>query len=101
MNPASPRKRPRARRARRVEAASLAAAGWSGIRSLGWPWRATSTEGLDAAMRVGGAFPPGTAPTHPTIRPMAWTYLDNNATTQPAPQVLAAVREMHETLWAN
>ena len=32
---------------------------------------------------------------------MPWIYLDNNATTQPAPEVLAAMREMHEQYWAN
>jgi cysteine desulfurase len=30
-----------------------------------------------------------------------WIYLDNNATTQPAPQVVAAMNEMLGTLWAN
>jgi len=32
---------------------------------------------------------------------MNWIYLDNNATTKPAPQVLDAMREVHESLWAN
>lgn len=32
---------------------------------------------------------------------MQWVYLDNNATTRPAPEVAAAVREVHEALWAN
>ncbi|HEX7008733.1 MAG TPA: aminotransferase class V-fold PLP-dependent enzyme, partial [Phycisphaeraceae bacterium] len=32
---------------------------------------------------------------------MEWIYLDNNATTQPAPQVVEAVNEMLQTLWAN
>ena len=32
---------------------------------------------------------------------MEWIYLDNNATTRPAPGVVAAVAEMEETLWAN
>ncbi len=32
---------------------------------------------------------------------MEWIYLDNNATTQPAPQVVEAVCEAHEMLWAN
>ncbi len=32
---------------------------------------------------------------------MSWIYLDNNATTQPAPQVVAAVTEVNEQLWAN
>ena len=32
---------------------------------------------------------------------MQWIYLDNNATTQPAPEVIEAVREVHERLWAN
>ncbi|MCE9589517.1 MAG: cysteine desulfurase [Planctomycetes bacterium] len=30
-----------------------------------------------------------------------WTYLDNNATTRPADGVADAVRQAHETLWAN
>ena len=32
---------------------------------------------------------------------MRWVYLDNNATTQPAPAVINAMREVNETLWAN
>ena len=32
---------------------------------------------------------------------MDWLYLDNNATTQPAPQVVAAMNEVNEHLWAN
>jgi cysteine desulfurase len=32
---------------------------------------------------------------------MQWIYLDNNATTQPAPQVVAKVNEANEQLWAN
>jgi len=32
---------------------------------------------------------------------MDWLYLDNNATTQPAPLVVAAMNEVNETLWAN
>jgi len=32
---------------------------------------------------------------------MDWLYLDNNATTQPAPQVIAAMHEVNEQLWAN
>ena len=32
---------------------------------------------------------------------MKWVYLDNNATTQPAPQVVAAMQETHDQLWAN
>ncbi len=32
---------------------------------------------------------------------MDWLYLDNNATTQPAPQVVAAMNEVNEQLWAN
>ena len=32
---------------------------------------------------------------------MATIYLDNNATTQPAPPVVAAVHEVNESLWAN
>ncbi len=32
---------------------------------------------------------------------MQQVYLDNNATTQPTPEVVAAVREAHENLWAN
>ncbi|MCX5662382.1 MAG: cysteine desulfurase family protein [Planctomycetota bacterium] len=32
---------------------------------------------------------------------MSWIYLDNNATTQPLPEVLAAAHEIEETLWAN
>ncbi len=32
---------------------------------------------------------------------MDWLYLDNNATTQPAPQVIAAMNEVNEQLWAN
>ena len=32
---------------------------------------------------------------------MRTTYLDNNATTQPAPEVVAAVQESNEHLWAN
>ncbi len=32
---------------------------------------------------------------------MEWIYLDNNATTQPAPQVCDAVGQMHEQFWAN
>lgn len=32
---------------------------------------------------------------------MELIYLDNNATTQPTPEVTAAVAEAHETLWAN
>lgn len=35
------------------------------------------------------------------MRDMQWIYLDNNATTPPAPQVARAVHEMHEQLWAN
>ncbi len=32
---------------------------------------------------------------------MSLLYLDNNATTQPAPQVVAAMTEVNETLWGN
>ena len=32
---------------------------------------------------------------------MDWIYLDNNATTRPAPQVVEALREACEDLWAN
>ncbi|MEM6853454.1 MAG: cysteine desulfurase family protein [Planctomycetota bacterium] len=32
---------------------------------------------------------------------MDLTYLDNNATTKPLPEVTAAVAEAHESLWAN
>ena len=32
---------------------------------------------------------------------MAWVYLDNNATTQPLPEVASAVAEAMEELWAN
>jgi cysteine desulfurase len=32
---------------------------------------------------------------------VAWVYLDNNATTCPAPEVVAAMAEVHQTLWAN
>ncbi|MEX0744635.1 MAG: aminotransferase class V-fold PLP-dependent enzyme, partial [Phycisphaeraceae bacterium] len=32
---------------------------------------------------------------------MQWVYLDNNATTQPAAEVLTAMAEVHEQLWAN
>lgn len=32
---------------------------------------------------------------------MSMIYLDNNATTRPLPEVLAASREIEETLWAN
>jgi len=32
---------------------------------------------------------------------MQWNYLDNNATTQPAPEVVAAMQEVNEHLWAN
>ena len=32
---------------------------------------------------------------------MQQVYLDNNATTQPTPEVVAAVHEAHEQLWAN
>ncbi|MFA9476740.1 cysteine desulfurase family protein [Phycisphaerales bacterium AB-hyl4] len=32
---------------------------------------------------------------------MQWVYLDNNATTRPAPQVLDAIAEAHDQLWAN
>lgn len=32
---------------------------------------------------------------------MALIYLDNNATTRPAEEVVAAMREVHESLWAN
>lgn len=32
---------------------------------------------------------------------MDWIYLDNNATTQPAPQVVDAMHEMAAELWAN
>lgn len=32
---------------------------------------------------------------------MDWIYLDNNATTRPAPAVVDAVREACESLWAN
>lgn len=32
---------------------------------------------------------------------MDWLYLDNNATTKPAPQVIAAMNEVNEQLWAN
>lgn len=36
-----------------------------------------------------------------TIHVMDWIYLDNNATTRPADEVVAAMRQMHEQLWAN
>lgn len=32
---------------------------------------------------------------------MDWIYLDNNATTQPAPEVVEKVAEVHRRLWAN
>ena len=32
---------------------------------------------------------------------MQWVYLDNNATTQPADEVVAAMDEVNRTLWAN
>lgn len=32
---------------------------------------------------------------------MDWIYLDNNATTQPAPAVIDAMDEINRTLWAN
>ena len=32
---------------------------------------------------------------------MHWIYLDNNATTQPAPPVLDAMQDVYENLWAN
>ncbi|MEX0653801.1 MAG: cysteine desulfurase family protein [Phycisphaeraceae bacterium] len=32
---------------------------------------------------------------------MQWIYLDNNATTRPAAEVVAAMAEVHEQLWAN
>ena len=32
---------------------------------------------------------------------MRWAYLDNNATTRPAPEVVAAMQEIHEQHWAN
>jgi len=32
---------------------------------------------------------------------MDWIYLDNNATTRPADEVLEAMNEIHQTLWAN
>lgn len=32
---------------------------------------------------------------------MDWIYLDNNATTRPAEEVLEAMNEIHQTLWAN
>ncbi len=32
---------------------------------------------------------------------MSWVYLDNNATTQPAPEVLDAMRPFYETHWGN
>ena len=32
---------------------------------------------------------------------MEWIYLDNNATTQPAPEVVQAVQEINQQLWAN
>jgi len=32
---------------------------------------------------------------------MDWIYLDNNATTRPAPQVTQAVQEVNEQFWAN
>lgn len=32
---------------------------------------------------------------------MDWVYLDNNATTQPAAEVVAAMQEANATLWAN
>jgi cysteine desulfurase len=32
---------------------------------------------------------------------MDWVYLDNNATTQPAAEVVAAMQQVHEQLWAN
>ena len=32
---------------------------------------------------------------------MEWIYLDNNATTQPAPQVLAAMAQINEEIWPN
>ncbi len=32
---------------------------------------------------------------------MDWIYLDNNATTQPAPEVVEAMAGVHESLWAN
>src|SRR5690348_11741266 len=33
--------------------------------------------------------------------PAPFIYLDNNATTRPAPEVAAAVAEMQDALWAN
>ncbi|QDU72701.1 cysteine desulfurase family protein [Mucisphaera calidilacus] len=32
---------------------------------------------------------------------MDWIYLDNNATTQPLPEVVEAVNQAHQKLWAN
>ncbi len=32
---------------------------------------------------------------------MDWIYLDNNATTQPTPEVVQAMQEIHENVWAN
>jgi cysteine desulfurase len=32
---------------------------------------------------------------------MDWIYLDNNATTQPTPEVIAAMTEANQLLWAN
>lgn len=32
---------------------------------------------------------------------MAWIYLDNNATTRPAPEVVEAMRPYYETAWGN
>lgn len=32
---------------------------------------------------------------------MDWIYLDSNATTQPAPEVVAVMQEVNEQLWAN
>lgn len=37
----------------------------------------------------------------PYNNPMEWTYLDNNATTQPADEVVAAMHEVNTTLWGN
>ena len=37
----------------------------------------------------------------PYNAPMDVIYLDNNATTQPAPQVVAAMQEVNTLLWAN
>lgn len=35
------------------------------------------------------------------MQKMDWVYLDNNATTRPAPEVVEVIDEVHRQLWAN